>query len=65
MQIGKYKISIIESGFFGLDGGDMFGIVPKALWQKTNPADEANRIKLSTRHLILESGSKKIIIDPT
>ena len=63
MQIGKYKLSIIESGFFGLDGGAMFGIIPKALWQKTNPADDSNRIRLSTRHLILESDSKKIIID--
>lgn len=63
MKIGKYKLSIIESGFLGLDGGAMFGIVPKPLWEKTNPADEANRIKLSTRHLILESDSKKIIID--
>ena len=63
MQIGKYKLSIIESGFFGLDGGAMFGIVPKPLWEKTNPADDSNRIKLSTRHLILESDSKKIIID--
>jgi len=63
MQIGKYKLSSIESGFFGLDGGAMFGIIPKPLWQKTNPSDEANRIKLSTRHLLLESDSKKIIID--
>jgi len=63
MQIGKYKLRIIESGYFALDGGAMFGIIPKALWQRTNPADEANRIKLSTRHLILESDSKKIIID--
>ena len=63
MKIGKYKLSIIESGSFGLDGGAMFGIIPKVLWQKTNPPDEVNRIKLSTRHLILESDSKKIIID--
>ena len=63
MQIGKYKLNIIESGFLGLDGGAMFGIVPKPLWEKTNPADDSNRIKLSTRHLILESDSKKIIID--
>jgi glyoxylase-like metal-dependent hydrolase (beta-lactamase superfamily II) len=63
MKIGKYKLSIIESGFFGLDGGSMFGIIPRQLWQKTNPPDEANRIKLSTRHLLLESESKKIIID--
>lgn len=63
MRIGKYKLSFIESGFFGLDGGAMFGIVPKPLWEKSNPADDFNRIRLSTRHLILESESKKIIID--
>jgi len=63
MKIGKYKLSIIESGFLGLDGGAMFGIIPKPLWEKTNPADDSNRIKLSTRHLILESDNKKIIID--
>jgi glyoxylase-like metal-dependent hydrolase (beta-lactamase superfamily II) len=63
MKIGKYNLSIINSGFFGLDGGAMFGIIPKVLWQKTNPPDNANRIKLATRHLLLESSSKKIIID--
>lgn len=63
MQIGKYKLTIIESGFFGLDGGAMFGIIPKPLWQRTNPPDEANRIKLATRNLLLESTSKKILID--
>jgi glyoxylase-like metal-dependent hydrolase (beta-lactamase superfamily II) len=63
MKIGKYNLSIIESGFFGLDGGAMFGVVPKPLWQKTNPSDDANRIRLSTRHLLLESENKKIIID--
>ena len=63
MRIGKYKLSIIESGFFGLDGGAMFGIIPKVLWQKTNPPDEVNRIKMSTRHLLVDGDSKKIIID--
>lgn len=63
MQIGKYKLSFIESGFFGLDGGAMFGIIPKPLWQKTNLADDANRVRLATRNLLLESDSKKIIID--
>jgi glyoxylase-like metal-dependent hydrolase (beta-lactamase superfamily II) len=63
MKIGKYKLSIIESGFFGLDGGAMFGIIPKVLWQRTNHPDESNRIKLSTRHLLLESESQKILID--
>ncbi|GBD88724.1 putative quorum-quenching lactonase YtnP [bacterium BMS3Abin03] len=63
MKIGKYNLSIITSGYFGLDGGAMFGIIPKPLWQRTNPSDEANRIKLSTRHLILESDNRKIIVD--
>jgi len=63
MKIGKYELKIITSGYFGLDGGAMFGVVPKPLWQRTNPSDDANRIKLSATHLILDSGSKKIIID--
>ena len=63
MKVGKYKLSIIESGSFGLDGGAMFGIIPKPLWQKTNLADDANRVRLTTRNLLLESDSKKILID--
>ena len=63
MKIGKYDVHIIESGYFGLDGGAMFGIIPKPLWQKTNPADDMNRIKLATRNLLLISDSKKILVD--
>lgn len=63
MQIGKYQIHIINSGYFYLDGGAMFGIIPKPLWEKTNPADEANRIKLATRNILLVSKDKKILID--
>ncbi|MCU0343348.1 MAG: MBL fold metallo-hydrolase [Ignavibacterium sp.] len=63
MQIGRYKLKTIESGNFKLDGGAMFGIIPKPLWEKTNPADELNRIKLSTRNLLLISDDKKILID--
>ncbi|MCJ7552591.1 MAG: MBL fold metallo-hydrolase [Ignavibacteriaceae bacterium] len=63
MQVGKYKLRIINSGFFGLDGGAMFGIIPKPLWEKTNPSDELNRVTLATRNLFLGSDSKKILID--
>ena len=63
MKIGKYNIHIVNSGYFYLDGGAMFGIIPKPLWEKTNPADEANRIKLATRNLLLVSDDKKILID--
>lgn len=63
MKIGKYKIQLIQSGLFALDGGAMFGIIPKPLWQKTNPADEQNRIKLGAKCILLESESKKILVD--
>ncbi len=63
MKIGKYTLHIINSGYFGLDGGAMFGIIPKPLWQKTNPPDEMNRIKLATRNLLLTDGKRKILID--
>jgi glyoxylase-like metal-dependent hydrolase (beta-lactamase superfamily II) len=63
MKIGKYQIHIVESGYFYLDGGGMFGIIPKPLWEKTNPTDEVNRIKLATRNLLLVSDNKKILID--
>ena len=63
MQIGKYTLKTILSGKFALDGGAMFGIIPKSLWEKTNPADDKNRIKLATRNLLLISDDKKIIID--
>jgi len=63
MKIGKYELHTIQSGFIGLDGGAMFGIIPKPLWEKTNPADEVNRVTLATRNLLLVSDSRKILID--
>ncbi|PJA98307.1 MAG: MBL fold metallo-hydrolase [Ignavibacteriales bacterium CG_4_9_14_3_um_filter_30_11] len=63
MKIGVYKIKVIHAGYFSLDGGAMFGIIPKSLWSKNNPPDEANRIKLATRLLLLQSESKNILID--
>jgi glyoxylase-like metal-dependent hydrolase (beta-lactamase superfamily II) len=63
MHIGKYKLSVVNTGFFRLDGGAMFGVIPKNLWQKSNPPDDQNRIKLATRNLLLENGKKKILVD--
>lgn len=63
MQIGKYSLKTVNSGFFGLDGGAMFGIIPKPLWQKSNPSDEQNRVTLATRNLLLISETKKVLID--
>lgn len=57
------KIYPIETGNFKLDGGAMFGVVPKVLWQKTNPADAKNLIDLSMRCMLIEDGDRLILID--
>lgn len=53
----------IESGNFKLDGGAMFGVVPKSLWSRTNPADANNMIDLAARCLLVEDGDRLILID--
>ncbi len=57
------KIYPIEAGNFKLDGGAMFGVVPKTIWNKTNPADENNLIDIAARCLLLEEGNRLILID--
>ena len=57
------KIYTIETGNFKLDGGAMFGIVPKSIWNKTNPADDRNLIDLTMRCLLIEDGKRLILID--
>jgi glyoxylase-like metal-dependent hydrolase (beta-lactamase superfamily II) len=59
----SWKIKIIETGTFKLDGGAMMGSVPKVLWNKTNPADKLNRISLSMRCLLLDNGKDIILIE--
>lgn len=57
------KLYTIDTGFFKLDGGAMFGVVPKSIWNKLNPADENNMIKLAMRCLLIEDGNRLILID--
>lgn len=57
------KLYSIESGNFKLDGGAMFGVVPKTIWSRTNPADNNNLIDLATRCLLIEDGNRLILID--
>ena len=57
------KLYSIETGNFKLDGGAMFGVVPKPLWEKTNPADSNNRIEMSARCLLIEDGDKLLLVD--
>lgn len=57
------KLYPIEAGNFKLDGGAMFGVVPKTIWSKTNPADENNLIDIAARCLLIEDGNRLILID--
>ncbi len=57
------KIYPIKHQDFKLDGGAMFGVVPKTIWQRTNPADENNLIQMTTRSLLIEEGNQLTLID--
>ncbi len=63
MRVGRYSVTVHNHGFFRLDGGAMFGSVPKALWAKDSPPDDQNRILLATRSLVIEGDGRKILID--
>ncbi|OFZ31376.1 MAG: MBL fold metallo-hydrolase [Bdellovibrionales bacterium RIFCSPHIGHO2_01_FULL_40_29] len=63
INIAGYEVCPVPTGLFGLDGGAMFGVVPKVLWQKSNPADENNRIPMEARALLLKSKDRAILID--
>ena len=57
------KLYTIETGFFKLDGGAMFGVVPKSIWNKLNPADEKNLCSWALRCLLIEDGERLILVD--
>jgi len=57
------KLYTIDTGLFKLDGGAMFGVVPKSLWNKVNPADDNNMCNWAMRCLLVESGNRLVLID--
>jgi glyoxylase-like metal-dependent hydrolase (beta-lactamase superfamily II) len=63
MRIGQYEIHPVETGRFALDGGAMFGVVPKPLWEKSNPPDAQNRITLAARALLLKGAGRTVLVD--
>jgi glyoxylase-like metal-dependent hydrolase (beta-lactamase superfamily II) len=63
MHIGEIEVLAIHGGNFYLDGGAMFGIVPKTLWEKKAPADERNRIRLAANSLLLRTNGKTILVE--
>ena len=63
MKLGKFEIYPVTDGRFRLDGGAMFGVVPKVLWEKCCPADEQNRIQLGLNCLLIRAHGKNILVD--
>lgn len=63
MKIGPYEVVSLETGRFALDGGAMFGSIPKALWSKDIPADTRNRIDLALRILLIYFEDHRILVD--
>jgi len=63
MKLGDWEFRAFHDGRFKLDGGAMFGVVPKTFWEKHHPADDRNRIELSLRCLLAEVGDRRILVD--
>lgn len=63
LTLGNLELTPLVDGYFRLDGGAMFGVVPKPLWEKRAPADERNRITLGLRPLLVRGGERTMIID--
>lgn len=63
MKLGNFEIYALSDGTFGLDGGQMFGVVPKVLWEKKLPADESNRIQLGLTCLLVRTGKHNVLIE--
>lgn len=63
LRLGEVKVHILRDGGFGLDGGALFGIVPRVLWEKTHPPDAQNRVMLALNVALVETGGKRVLID--
>jgi glyoxylase-like metal-dependent hydrolase (beta-lactamase superfamily II) len=63
LTLGAFTLTPILDGYFRLDGGAMFGVVPKVLWARVAPPDERNRIRLAMRAWLLQGGGRTILID--
>ena len=63
MQFGKIQIDMIDDGFFRLDGGAMYGVVPKTMWSKVEDTDDNNRILMSCNPVLVRTGEHKLLID--
>lgn len=63
MELGDWRLETVSGGRFLLDGGTMFGVVPKPLWEKAQPADERNRIRSATNCVLARNGDHTVLVD--
>src|SRR2546425_5726035 len=63
LSIGPYRVHFVSAGRFRLDGGAMFGVVPKTLWSRVAPADERNRIRMRMTSLLIEGNGRRVLVD--
>jgi glyoxylase-like metal-dependent hydrolase (beta-lactamase superfamily II) len=63
MKLGRFRLDVLSDGTFALDGGQMFGVVPKVMWEKKIPADSRNRICLGLTCLLVRIGEKTVVVE--
>lgn len=63
MQLGDYSVEVIQDAEFRLDGGAMFGVVPRQLWSRVCPPDDENRIRMNMNCVFIDAGAEKILIE--
>jgi glyoxylase-like metal-dependent hydrolase (beta-lactamase superfamily II) len=63
IELGDIKVHLLDDGHFALDGGAMYGVVPRALWEKHDPPDEKNRVTLGLNIALVLTGGKKVLVD--
>lgn len=63
MKFGDFELFVLSDGKFKLDGGAMFGVVPKVLWEKTNPPNEMNRIEMGLNSLVIKTNNDIVLVD--
>ena len=63
MKVGNFELTILSDGTFALDGGQMFGVVPKPLWEQKLPADQCNRVRLGLNCLLVRTGTHNVLVE--
>lgn len=63
IELGDVRVHLLRDGRFALDGGAMYGVVPRSLWEKNDPPDEKNRVTLGLNIALVETGGKRVLVD--